>query len=426
MLAGVGQRSAATRRRQCPVGGRFAAASTQIRARSCVLQASCYWAQHEIVAHSLIRVIGRGFGRTVGGMLFRTPATLSGGDASNLMTELTPSYPRRGPFFAVAFLIMLCVGAVYAARSVDWSRLQSSWMGGAGAKRSAIHARVNSANVLPVVTPQVFENLTPQQAVLQNAKNPISTLPNPAAAPFILPDVSSTDRARAVTCLAMAVYYEAGNQGPDGEAAVAQVVLNRMRNPPYPKTVCGVVFQGSTLPTGCQFTFTCDGSLHRRPSDAGWRDATYVAQRALNGYVQKDVGDATHYHTIWVVPYWETTVLKVAQIGAHVFYRWNGALGQPLAFHGQYAANELEPPLPAGLDPSNFMLKAPAIATAEPPKSVLAPEPQITLIVVPAAQQAQVAQSVTQTTMGAQPTLSRLSDGYFSRTPTTVQRLPMQ
>jgi hypothetical protein len=222
----------------------------------------------------------------------------------------------------------------------------------------------------------------------------------------------------------MAVYYEAGNQGPDGEAAVAQVVLNRMRNPIYPKTVCGVVFQGSTLPTGCQFTFTCDGSLRRRPSDAGWKDAVYVAQRALNGYVQKDVGGATHYHTIYVVPYWQSTVMKVAQIGAHVFFRWNGASADQLAFH--YPAGELEPPLPAGLNPASFNLAAPTIAPTEAPKVVAAPEPHVIALVTPATQQAQAAETTKLTTMAAAPELKQPSDGYFSRGPTAIQRLPMQ
>jgi spore germination cell wall hydrolase CwlJ-like protein len=342
------------------------------------------------------------------------------------MTELTPAEPRRAPFLALGLVILLFVGSAYFARTVDWSRLHTWWTSFGAPKRSAVHAPPKPGAALPVVLPQVFEKLTPQQAVSLNAAVPISKLPNPAAAPFVLPDVSATDRARAVTCLAMAVYYEAGNQGPDGEAAVAQVVLNRMRNPIFPKTVCGVVFQGSDRSTGCQFTFTCDGSLHRRPSDAGWKDAVYVAQRALNGYVQKDVGNATHYHTMWVVPYWESTVLKVAQIGAHIFYRWPGAFGQPLAFHTQYTAGEMEPPLPAGLDPASFNLAAPTIAPTETPKMVAAPEPHVIALVTPATQQAQAAETTKLTTMAAAPELRQPQDGYFSRGPTVIQRLPMQ
>ena len=79
--------------------------------------------------------------------------------------------------------------------------------------------------------------------------------------------------AQALECLASAVYYEAGNQDDDGERAVAQVVLNRVRHPAFPASVCGVVYEGSTRPTGCQFTFTCDGSLYRQPDADGWRRA---------------------------------------------------------------------------------------------------------------------------------------------------------
>jgi spore germination cell wall hydrolase CwlJ-like protein len=135
----------------------------------------------------------------------------------------------------------------------------------------------------------------------------------------------ATGRRNEVECLAAAVHYEAANQGHDGMAAVAQVVLNRLMDLRYPKTVCGVVFQGSTRRTGCQFTFTCDGSLSRRPSMAAWKRAEEVAEQALDGYVMADVGDATHYHTVWVHPYWSPSLVKVATIGAHIFYRAPGA-----------------------------------------------------------------------------------------------------
>ena len=93
---------------------------------------------------------------------------------------------------------------------------------------------------------------------------PIADLPNPAAQPFTLRGADEAARARALECLTSAVYYEAGNESADGQQAVAQVVLNRVRHPAFPSSVCGVVYQGSTRATGCQFTFTCDGSLARR------------------------------------------------------------------------------------------------------------------------------------------------------------------
>jgi spore germination cell wall hydrolase CwlJ-like protein len=135
----------------------------------------------------------------------------------------------------------------------------------------------------------------------------------------------------------MAVYYEAANQGEAGQAAVAQVVLNRVRDPSFPKTVCGVVLQGSSLRTGCQFSFTCDGSLSRPPDQIGWKRASVIADHALNGYVQGGVGEATQFHTTAVAPYWRSSVVRLARVGAHVFYRWPGSRGRPAAFVGRYA-----------------------------------------------------------------------------------------
>jgi spore germination cell wall hydrolase CwlJ-like protein len=185
-----------------------------------------------------------------------------------------------------------------------------------------------------------LRDLSPQQAMLVNASMPISILPNSAAKPFELAASSPAEEGHALQCLSAAVYYEAASQDDDGEAAVAQVVLNRLRHPLFPKTVCGVVFQGSQKTTGCQFTFTCDGSLNRAPSGEGWARAERIAARALHGYVFKPVGEATHYHTMWVVPYWSPTLVKLTQVGAHIFYRWSGSGGLPGAFSMAYAGGE--------------------------------------------------------------------------------------
>ena len=101
------------------------------------------------------------------------------------------------------------------------------------------------------------------------------------------------DKARALDCLAKAVYYEAASESEGGQRAVAQVVLNRVAHPAYPKTVCGVVYQGSQRRTGCQFSFTCDGSLARKPSATYWARALAVSRRALSGQVYAPVGLAT-------------------------------------------------------------------------------------------------------------------------------------
>jgi Cell Wall Hydrolase len=147
------------------------------------------------------------------------------------------------------------------------------------------------------------------------------------------PDDVSRDRA--VSCLATAIAYEAGHEPLSGQEAVAQVILNRVRNPAFPKSVCGVVFQGSARSTGCQFSFTCDGSMRRRMSGAVMLSATAVARSAISGLLQPQVGGATHYHADYVSPYWAPSLVRIAKIGRHIFYRMPvaqdmGSAGFPL------------------------------------------------------------------------------------------------
>lgn len=188
--------------------------------------------------------------------------------------------------------------------------------------------------------PDQLKQIAPTDAVAVNAGIPISVLPNPAATPFALNAASAADRARSIDCLAAAIYYEAATEPLDGQRAVAQVVLNRVRHPAWPSTVCGVVFEGSQRATGCQFTFSCDGALRRSPSAAGWARARMVAEAALSGYVYKPVGWATHYHTNWVVPYWASSLVKAANVGTHIFYRWTGGWGRGGAFRVRHAGAE--------------------------------------------------------------------------------------
>jgi spore germination cell wall hydrolase CwlJ-like protein len=192
-------------------------------------------------------------------------------------------------------------------------------------------ARVVPKAELPPVEPVQFVALAPQDARAFNATVPFSTGPNPAARPFVFAG-GADDLTRATDCLAAAVLYEAGDDAV-GEQAVAQVILNRLRHPAFPKTVCGVVFEGSERTTGCQFTFACDGALTRRPSEPGWKRAREIATAALAGSVYKPVGYATHYHTDWVVPYWQSSLDKVAAVHTHLFFRWTGWWGTPAAFN---------------------------------------------------------------------------------------------
>jgi len=121
-------------------------------------------------------------------------------------------------------------------------------------------------------------------------------------------------------------------------------VLNRVRHPAFPKTVCGVVFQGSERRTGCQFTFTCDGAIMRAVYPAAWERARAIARMALTGTVDARVGYATHYHTNWVVPYWSSSLDKIVAVDTHLFFRWSGWWGTPPAFRGGYSG--VEPTIP--------------------------------------------------------------------------------
>jgi spore germination cell wall hydrolase CwlJ-like protein len=184
----------------------------------------------------------------------------------------------------------------------------------------------------PVVEPKIAAPLPADQARKTNAAVPFVTSAIPAAPPLAYVGTPQ-DRANAVTCLAAAAYYEAGDDRP-GEEAVAQVVINRVRHPAFPKTVCGVVFQGAERTTGCQFTFACDGALARVPTPAAWTRARAIADSALAGHVDATVGTATHYHADYVVPYWHASLDKLAEVRGQIFYRWQGWWGSPRAFTG--------------------------------------------------------------------------------------------
>lgn len=180
--------------------------------------------------------------------------------------------------------------------------------------------------------------LTPDDARARNAAVPFASEGMDIARPFVFRG-SDEDRVQALRCLSTAVLYEAGDDIV-GEAAVAQVVLNRVRHAAFPATICGVVYQGSQRRTGCQFTFTCDGALQRRMSDAAWTRARAVAENALSGSVNATVGLATHYHTDWVYPYWSPQLRKLARVGTHLFFGWPGGWGGPKAFGRVYRGNE--------------------------------------------------------------------------------------
>ena len=199
------------------------------------------------------------------------------------------------------------------------------------------------ANLPP---PDLLRPLTAEEAVVANAAKPVLPLSDVPPAAFKLSG-DAASKGRALECLTQAVYYEAASEGVEGGRAVAQIVLNRVRHPGYPSSVCGVVFQNSDRTTGCQFSFTCDGSLGMAPIPYIWARSRVIASEALSGRVFAPVGHATHYHADYVLPYWADSLDKVTVIGRHNFYRLRGASGSQSFFSQRYSANEpLSPPPP--------------------------------------------------------------------------------
>ena len=122
-------------------------------------------------------------------------------------------------------------------------------------------------------------------------------------------------------CLARAVYFEARSESELGQLAVAKVILNRVKDPEYPKSICGVVYQGSGRRNSCQFSFACDGLPDDVRSAAAWANAKRIAQKAISGDAQMSViATATNYHADYVKPKWAKSMKRLIKIGRHVFY----------------------------------------------------------------------------------------------------------
>jgi spore germination cell wall hydrolase CwlJ-like protein len=210
-----------------------------------------------------------------------------------------------------------------------------------------------------------------------------STTPS-SVQPFHPDDGSTQASASELGCLTAAVYYEARGESLDGQAAVAQVVLNRVRNPAFPKSICGVVFQRQTARRGCQFSFACDGAMRRRKEEEAWTTAEQIATRALAGFVMPEVGDATHYHVAGLHTSWGPSLMRVAQIGLHVFYQMTdqakSALGlngpaQPIAYASMLPTFGIGETHPATAAAAPSAANAPQPPNAAPVISPLAGEP---------------------------------------------------
>ena len=150
------------------------------------------------------------------------------------------------------------------------------------------------------------------------ASDPLEAL---AAFDFTTLTVAKLD-AEERKCLSQAIYYEARSEPRIGQLAVADVVLNRVASPVYPNSICEVVFQGSERRTGCQFSFTCDGSMQARLNKRKWKESEALAGAILAGVRAPVSRNATHYHANYVTPHWADSLTPTATIGTHKFYRF--------------------------------------------------------------------------------------------------------
>ncbi|MFK7901592.1 MAG: cell wall hydrolase [Nitratireductor sp.] len=184
------------------------------------------------------------------------------------------------------------------------------------------------SNVLGYASQEPELKRSPFAAVLKKESGPLNLIPKLApkdhkwaAQPLPKSSFSKTQQ----QCLAEGIYFEARGEPVAGQAAVSQVILNRVRNPTYPNTICGVVYQNKHWRNRCQFSFACDNIKDRTSNKKMWDLANFVARETTSGRIwQKQVGSSTHYHATYVNPKWAKSMKRVGRIGLHIFYRTYG------------------------------------------------------------------------------------------------------
>ncbi len=171
---------------------------------------------------------------------------------------------------------------------------------------------VPNAGVLPPISVPLPEGIPPIQMVIEESR---SQAMRDAMA-------SSGDVENSTRCLAEAIYFEARGEPEEGQVAVAQVILNRVKSGLYPSSVCGVVYQNRHRHLACQFTFACEGKSLRITDSESWASAKRVAREVTEGKTYlAEVGGATHYHADYVRPGWSRRLKKMDVIGRHIFYK---------------------------------------------------------------------------------------------------------
>ena len=256
------------------------------------------------------------------------------------MQRVPSAWRDNGPLFGVAAIlsvVFLALALRGPADSINSPETVTATAADASERQSADVVNLPAAPGDTVV----LSELAPEDARARNAGIEFAAVGPGTPRPFDFRG-SSSDRARARDCLALAGMAEAGS-GDGDQRAVMQVILNRVRHPAFSKSVCGVVFEGSQRPTGCQFSFTCDGSLARRYGDGLWAASRRRAEEMLGGATYAPVGNATHFHADYVYPWWSDQLDKVAQVGPHIFFRWRGFWGTARALSARYSGEEPDP-----------------------------------------------------------------------------------
>ena len=196
--------------------------------------------------------------------------------------------------------------------------------------------------------------------------------PEPADRPVLTPAIAVAPvEPHDLNCLSEAVYFEARGEPLSGQAAVAQVVLNRVGKPAFAGSVCGVVYQGAHG-HGCQFSFACDGEVRRRHEEAAWSQARFIAARALSGYVMPQVLSATYFHVASLGRVWGPRMAPVAHVGHHIFYAPGG---RPELTHAYQLLQASAKRGQAPSDAPQLRGPEPAPATVQTTAATLAPPP---------------------------------------------------
>jgi spore germination cell wall hydrolase CwlJ-like protein len=247
------------------------------------------------------------------------------------VTALADALPR--PTLPRLYFVTRALKADSLAADRLASRATSAALGQLGPAGAGGDDAAAATPVVFFASPDSFEDLNAPFKALDANTDGQSTL-----SPFLpnvdadhawvnnpIPVTASSDSE--IRCLAQAIYFEARGEDQRGQIAVAQVVINRLKNPAFPKTICGVVYQDMSAAGGCQFSFACDGTRRWISDQASWKVAAAIARKVVNDGPDAflpGVGAATSYHATYVRPRWADRMQMTEQIGRHIFYETPG------------------------------------------------------------------------------------------------------